>query len=254
MNINQHKFITEYLRHRSAYTAYCIAYQIQDETQYDSIMRAAQQLLDNPDVGGVIRSVMEGIRYEAEQEIRAELKTDVLTVQRKREILARIANGDMYVAQNYKGKDCTQCTQMVTPTINQMLKAIDLDNKMAGHYPGNSRQLTPYPPKGETNLDRRVPHKEHKTQQNTTKNRNASLLAKEGTLESASRHEPTGEVEFSRRTQNTNNLQQNTTIQEEEKAPVPPLRGTRQLGGDIGEMPPASEPIGVVECSRKTTT
>ena len=40
----------------------------------------------------------------------------------------------MYAVQNYKGKDCNQCTQMVRPTINQMLKAIDLDSKLAGHY------------------------------------------------------------------------------------------------------------------------
>lgn len=182
MNINQHKFITEYLRHRSAYTAYCIAYKVEDETQYENIMREAHHLLDDPDVGGVIRSVLEGARYEAEQQVRAEMKIDVLTIQRKREILARIANGEMYIAQNYKGKDCTQCTQMVTPTINQMLKAIDLDNKMAGHYSINKE----------------------KTQQFTT-NREVPLLAKEGTLESASRHEPTGVVDSREGQQNTTN-------------------------------------------------
>ncbi len=46
----------------------------------------------------------------------------------------------MYAIQNYKGKDCNQCTQMVRPTINQMLKAIDLDSKLAGHY--SVRQFT----------------------------------------------------------------------------------------------------------------
>lgn len=148
MNFKQQSFITEYLRHRSAYTAYCRAYHVQDETKYDSIMSAANRLLNDPEVGGVIRSVLEGIRHDVEQEIRAELKTDLLTVQRKREILAKIATGEMYAVQVYKGKDCSQCTQHVWPTINQMLKAIDLDNKMAGLYAaGNYKpQIANVPP------------------------------------------------------------------------------------------------------------
>lgn len=142
MNINQHAFITEYLRQRSAFTAYCLAYNVQDESKFESIMSAAQQLLDDPNVGGVIRSVLNGVRQDIEDEIRAEQKTDVLTIQRKRELLANIATGEMYAVQTYKGKDCTQCTQAVRPTINQMLKAIDLDNKLAGHYSVGKRQLT----------------------------------------------------------------------------------------------------------------
>ncbi len=146
MDNNQLTFITTYLRHRSVYTAYCIAYNVEDQSQYESIMAAAQQLMEDPDVGGLIRSVLEHVHYEVEQEIRAELKTELLTVQRKRELLANIATGEMYAVQNYKGKDCNQCTQMVRPTINQMLKAIDLDSKLAGHYPvkqsADNRQFT----------------------------------------------------------------------------------------------------------------
>ncbi len=142
MNIEQHNFITQYLRHNSAYTAYCIAFNVEDQSQYESIMCAAQQLMDDPEVGGVIRSVLEGVRHDAEQEIREQQKTELLTIQRKRELLANIATGEMYAVQNYKGKDCNQCTQMVRPTINQMLKAIDLDSKLAGHYSVDKRQLT----------------------------------------------------------------------------------------------------------------
>ena len=122
--------------------AYCIAYNVEDESQYESIMAAAQQLMDAPEVGGAIRSVLEHVQYEVEQEIRAQQKTELLTVQRKRELLANIATGEMYAIQNYKGKDCNQCTQMVRPTINQMLKAIDLDSKLAGHYSVDKRALT----------------------------------------------------------------------------------------------------------------
>ena len=142
MDNNKLNFITTYLRHRSVYTAYCIAYNVEDQSQYETIMAAAQQLMDDPEVGGLIRSVLEHVQYEVEQEIRAQQKTELLTIQRKRELLANIATGEMYAIQNYKGKDCNQCTQMVRPTINQMLKAIDLDSKLAGHYSVDKRQLT----------------------------------------------------------------------------------------------------------------
>jgi hypothetical protein len=142
MDNNKLNFITTYLRHRSVYTAYCIAYNVEDQRQYESIMSAGQQLMDDPEVGGLIRSVLEHVHYEVEQEIRAQQKTELLTIQRKRELLANIATGEMYAIQNYKGKDCNQCTQMVRPSINQMLKAIDLDSKLAGHYSVDKRQAT----------------------------------------------------------------------------------------------------------------
>ena len=146
MDNNKLNFVTTYLRHRSAYTAYCIAYNVEDQSQYESIMCAAQQLMDDPEVGGLIRSVLEHVHYEVQQEIRAEQRQELLTVQRKRELLARIATGEISVMQHYKGKDCNQCTQMVQPTINQMIRAIDLDSKLAGHYPvkqaADNRQFT----------------------------------------------------------------------------------------------------------------
>src|SRR5690606_14700777 len=102
----------------------------------------AYQLMGDPEVGGVIRSVLDGVRHDVEQELRAKQKTELLTVQSKRELLARIARGELTAVQHYKGKDCNHCTQMVLPTINQMLKAIDLDNKLAGHYSVDSLHLT----------------------------------------------------------------------------------------------------------------
>ena len=55
MDNNKLNFITTYLRHRSVYTAYCIAYNVEDQRQYETIMSAGQQLMDDPEVGGVIR-------------------------------------------------------------------------------------------------------------------------------------------------------------------------------------------------------
>ena len=142
MNFKQQTFITEYLRHRSEYTAYCLAFNPENAADYNAIMSATARLMDDPEVGGVIRSVIDGIRQDVVQEIRSQQKTELLTVQSKRELLARIAHGELTAVQHYKGKDCTHCTQMVLPTINQMLKAIDLDNRMAGHYSVDKRALT----------------------------------------------------------------------------------------------------------------
>ena len=155
-------------------------------------MCAAQQLMDDPEVGGLIRSVLEHVQYEVEQEIRAELKTELLTVQRKRELLANIATGEMYAVQNYKGKDCNQCTQMVRPTINQVLKAIDLDSKLAGHY--SVRQATV------DSLQLTKSENTSETQQNAT----AHLSLAGGGVHR------TG-VECSRSTENTSETQQNAT-------------------------------------------
>ena len=135
MNLKQQTFITEYLRRNDAFTAYCIAYNLKDCSNYTSIMSSANRLLNTPEVAETIRTIMDGIRHDVEQEIKAEMKRELLTVQRKRELLAQIATGEMYVMQYYKGKDCNQCSQHVAPTINQMLRAIDLDSRLAGHYP-----------------------------------------------------------------------------------------------------------------------
>lgn len=190
MTTEEHIFITEYFRHNSAYTAYCIAYKVQDESDFEGIMAAIHRLMDREDIGGLIRSVLGGIRYEVEQQIRQEQKTELLTIQRKRELLANIATGEAYAIQNYKGKDCNQCTQTVRPTISQMLRAIDLDSKLAGHYPAkqaaiDNRQFTvPPSSKKSPELQQTItnthvlsfgedlgeaPHEQQKTQQTATK-------------------------------------------------------------------------------------
>ena len=45
----------------------------------------------------------------------------------------------MSALQYYRGKDCSQCSQYVLPTIAQMLAAIKEDSKLAGHYPAAQR-------------------------------------------------------------------------------------------------------------------
>lgn len=133
MNLKQQRFITEMLRHGDKVVAYKIAYQ-SDSASYTTLESAANRLLKNPEVAAAIQSTVDRIRHEVEEELKAEMRRELLSVQRKREILARIAEGDVYIEQTFKGKGCQTCTQMAKPTINQMLKAIDIDNRMAGDY------------------------------------------------------------------------------------------------------------------------
>ena len=139
MKLKHHAFVTEYLKHRDAYLAYVHVYNVQSDN-YTATLSSANRLLNRPDISAAIQSVQDAIRADVEYELRQELKKELLTVQRKRELLAQIATGEMYVMQYYKGKDCSHCSQHVAPTINQMLRAIDLDSRLAGHYPNTKHQ------------------------------------------------------------------------------------------------------------------
>lgn len=134
MKLKHHAFVTEYLKHRDAYLAYVHVYNVQSDN-YIATLSSANRLLNRTDVSAAIQAVQDAIRADVEYELKQEMKKELLTVQRKRELLAQIATGELYVMQYYKGKDCNHCSQHVAPTINQMLRAIDLDNRLAGHYP-----------------------------------------------------------------------------------------------------------------------
>lgn len=155
LNLKQQTFITEYLRLKDKVMAYRAAYG-NEESNYNTLESAANRLLRNPEIAEAIQSVMDNVRREVEAELKQEMKTELMSLHRKRELLAQIAEGDMYVEQNYKGRGCNTCTVLVRPTINQRLKAIHLDNQLAGHYPvahkptraqGNPTQSQPQPAK-----------------------------------------------------------------------------------------------------------
>lgn len=133
MNPKQFTFTMEMLRHGDKILAYSIAYQPK-APNYRNIESAANRLLQNAEIANYIETTRQRIQQEVEAELKEQLKAELLTVHRKRQILARIAEGDVYIEQTYKGKGCQSCTQMAKPTINQMLKAIDIDNRMAGDY------------------------------------------------------------------------------------------------------------------------
>ncbi|OSZ82458.1 hypothetical protein CAP35_04090 [Chitinophagaceae bacterium IBVUCB1] len=140
MNLKQHRFVTEYLKWGDAQLAYKKAYDCKSNNNR-AIESATHRLLRHPDVAQAIAEAEARLRAEAEMEVRTKLAGELLTVQRKREILARIAEGNIYIEQQYKGGNCRTCTQMVKPSIDQMLKAIDLDSRLAGDYPVK-KQLT----------------------------------------------------------------------------------------------------------------
>lgn len=203
MNLKQHAFVTEYLRFGDPVIAYHNAYKC-----YQSSSRtkesAANRLLKNPEIAAAIYNAQSRIRAEVEQELKAELRKELLSIQRKREILARIAEGDVYIEQNYKGKDCRNCTQLVKPTINQMLKAIDLDSKLAGHYPKRNALGNP----DAENLN---------TKEDKVKDENKNVLGAEAVAGGINNNIATN-------TQKRNNLQQNTTTE----TMSPPFREDRK--------------------------
>ena len=133
MNLKQQRFITEFLRYGDKIIAYKAAYE-NPSADPEVIISSANRLLRKPEIREAIEAAQKRIRYEVEAELKAELKQELLTIQRKREILAQIANGDALIEQHTKGKNCNMCTILQRPNFNQILKAIDVDSKLAGHY------------------------------------------------------------------------------------------------------------------------
>lgn len=185
MNLHQQTFITEYLRHNDAIVAYQLAYEC-SSSDYEQVLQKAQEVLHHPDVAAAISSITEGIRHRVEQEQQA-AQSGVLSIQQKRQILAQIATGQLSVEQSYKGKDCNVCSQYVRPTINHMLRAIHIDNKLAGHYPAQKQQVANYSPSRHTKTDtahcvpqkQTTPENHNKTQQNPLlKHRKSPIIVK----------------------------------------------------------------------------
>lgn len=140
MNLRQHRFVTEYIRHGCPKIAYRIVYQPKNNN-FRSHESAANRLLRNPEIAQAIQDIQNAARASAEAELQEQLREELLTIHEKRLILMRIARGDIYIEQSYPGKNCSTCTQLIKPTINQMLKAIDMDNRLAGHYPEKNKTI-----------------------------------------------------------------------------------------------------------------
>ena len=164
MNTRQQKFVTEYLQWGIPCLAYANAYN-KPNPNGRAIESAANRLLRNPEVQQAIHDAEDRIRHQVEREIADRQALDVFTIEQKRHLLKQIATGDILVEQRYKTGDCRHCTQFIRPTINQMLRAIDLDNRMAAHYPPQQIKI---PPLKEVPCEHRAEDVHSRSTDNTT--------------------------------------------------------------------------------------
>lgn len=132
MNQKQQAFVCEMLRHGNRAEAYRNAYHPKSDNPR-SLQSAAGRLMKNPEVAEAIWSAQERIYAEVYEDLKARVLREELTVQRKREILAQIAEGD-WIIQPPPDEVPDQPTAVLIPTLKERLKAIDMDNKMTGAY------------------------------------------------------------------------------------------------------------------------
>ncbi|WP_276132300.1 terminase small subunit [Polluticoccus soli] len=132
MNRKQQAFVCEMLRHGNRAEAYRAAYKPQSDNPR-SVESAANRLMKNPEIAEAVQTVQDRIYAEVQEELKARVLHETLTTQRKREILAQIAEGQWIMQpppDNIEGKP----TAVLIPTLKERLRAIDMDNRMTGTY------------------------------------------------------------------------------------------------------------------------
>ncbi|RYE24871.1 MAG: hypothetical protein EOP51_06045, partial [Sphingobacteriales bacterium] len=132
MNIKQHTFITYYLQSGDKVQAYKAAYQSKSNNE-NALESAANRLLRRTDVSEALRMTLQTVRGQAESELKDQLRVELLSVNEKRAMLASIARGEPVPQSIPVGNDVSR-TGSLLPTINQRLKAIDIDNRISGLY------------------------------------------------------------------------------------------------------------------------
>lgn len=128
-------FVREMVRTGDQVKSYMKAY---PKCQYESARTKGSMLLKNVAVNEQIRQASERLRMEVEAEVKHELKAEImlsiLNANEKRGILAKIAKGEPVIFRTKKDENGEEIQVPVLPDITDMMKAIDLDNKMAGDY------------------------------------------------------------------------------------------------------------------------
>lgn len=96
----------------------------------------ADRLLKNEVIFNLIR-VNPDIQQKAQQkvvdELAAEIKEEVLTAMEKRIVLRKIAIGEMLIPEYFVKRDGTVGNYQRKPDAMEIIKAIETDNRMAGH-------------------------------------------------------------------------------------------------------------------------
>lgn len=127
-------FINEMIKHGDKVRAYKTAY---PETNTDkSALTCSGRLLKNVDILKAIKSAADKASQIANSNaIQASAMSEasnLLSAIEKRTILAKIARGDAQIMENAVTKDGEIITFFRTPNSNEIIKAIESDNKMTG--------------------------------------------------------------------------------------------------------------------------
>jgi hypothetical protein len=148
------------LRHGDKKKAYRAAYNSTTVNER-SIESAANRLMQNQEVADAIEEAENRMYAEAEQVLKERYVAEMLSVQRKRILLAQIAEGN-WIEQPPPDHITGHPIAVMVPTLKDRLKAIDMDNRMDGSY--KAKPATTEAAKDEENTD------EANSQGNTERN------------------------------------------------------------------------------------
>lgn len=133
-------FIDEMIKHGDPVKAYKAAY---PNAKGQTPRVESYRLLKNPTIAAAIKEASDKIRNQAQQEavseLKEELKGNILTRQKKLEILYKIACGELEIPVKKPVWDKSQNKYVFVPMMEvpdhaAMIKAIEIENKMTGDY------------------------------------------------------------------------------------------------------------------------
>ncbi len=127
-------FVKEINRHGDRAKAYLKAYPTVCSNRVASIN--AYRLMKHPEIQPLLKFVPEVFRKAQSQvlsEVTSEMLADVLNVADKRSILCKIAKGELDIPEHFIKRDGTVGKFMRKPNALEIIRAIETDNKLAGH-------------------------------------------------------------------------------------------------------------------------
>ncbi len=101
----------------------------------ESARVSATKLLQNATVNSLLKAlpaIQKAAREKAVEELKDEIKFDALSVSEKREVLKKIALGELPIEDHFIKKDGTVSKYNRKPNAIERIRAIEIDNRMAG--------------------------------------------------------------------------------------------------------------------------
>lgn len=141
-------FIDEMIKHGDQVKAYKVAY---PKASDEAARVNSYKLLQNATIQSAVKKGADKIRSLAEnkavEELKDEIKANVLSALQKRELLLKIATGAIEIPTKRPAWDSEQRKYVMVPVIDvpdfgERMKAIDLDNKMAGDFAADKKDIT----------------------------------------------------------------------------------------------------------------